>query len=99
MQDSIKGLLADITIRTPRSRIVLVNKDYYLFNPENERTPIRNEDIETLIVNGYLDRNPIGGVMPTGKAVDDSDNFYEKKQVQGLHGKMIEVAEFPHSYS
>ena len=99
MQDNIKGLLADITVRIPRSRIVLVNKDYYLSNDSNERTPIRNEDIEMLIADGYLDRNSIGGVTPTSKAVDDSDSFYEKKQVTGLHGKMIEIAEFPHSYS
>lgn len=99
MHDNIKGLMADVSYRIPRSKIVLVNNDYYLINPENERTPIRNEDIEMLIADGYLDRNSIGGVTPTGKAIDDSDSFYEKKQIPGLHGKMIEVVAFPHSYS
>lgn len=99
MHDTIKGLLADITIRIPRSRIVLVNSDYYLINDANERTHIRSEDIEMLIGDGYLERNPIGGVTPTVKAIDGSDEYYVKKQIPGLHGKPMDVAEFPYHYS
>ena len=99
MRHEIKGLLADITIRIPRSRIVLVKDDYYLTNDENQRIHVRLEDIEMLIAEGYLDRNSIGGVSPTSKAIDESDNFIEKKQVPGHHGKMVEVCSYPHSYS
>lgn len=99
MRDEIKGLLADITIRIPRSRIVLVVDQYYLVDENNHRTPINNSDIEMLISDGYLEKNAIGGVSPTSKAIDDSDNFYAKKNIPGLHGKQIEVAEFPYKYS
>ena len=99
MRDEIKGLLADITVRIPRSRIVLVVDQYYLFDENNHRTQINNSDIEMLITDGYLEKNIIGGVSPTSKAIDNSGNFYTKKNIPGLHGKQIEVAEFPHKYS
>ena len=98
MDDRIKGLLADITIRIPRSRIVMVVNDYYLVDQNNNRTPVSLDDIEMLISDGYLEKNSIGGVFPTSKAIDDSDNFYVKKHIEGLHGKQVEVAEFPHRY-
>lgn len=98
MLDNIKGLLADITIRIPRSRIVLVNSDYYLINDANERVLIRNEDIEMLIADGYLIKNRVGGVFPSNKAIDNAEHFYEKKIITDERGRPATVGTFPYHY-
>lgn len=98
MLDSIKGLLADITDRFPQSKIVLVGDKYYLCS-QNERVHVRSEDIEMLIVDGYLSKNRVGGVFPTNKAIDNAEQFYEKKIITDERGRPVTVGVFPYVYS
>ena len=95
MEDGMKALLCEITVKLPKSRIVLRGSKYYLVGDDCD-FKIIDEVIDSLVHSEHLKKNTYGGLEVTQKTLEaaDSDSLWELYDTMNSHNRKVRCCKF-----